>query len=107
MTFGLWSCNSSLPAAPPAPASELFLASLALPFPLPGPKFVVFAVTVSVPLVLAFAVFESEEAGLTGEIEALEFNDCTDPMLAFLVGCLCRNFGAGKLDFLSIASTVL
>ena len=67
----------------------------------------VFAVTVSVPLVLAFAGEDTGETDLARDVDVFEVNDWTEPLLAFLVGCLCRRFGAGKLDFLSIASTVL
>jgi hypothetical protein len=48
------------------------------------------AITVSVPLVLAVL---PPELGVVSDFGAAEFR--------------CRSFGAGKLDFLSMASTVL
>jgi hypothetical protein len=58
-------------------------------------------------LAFVFAASEPAELGRTGEVGELEFSDWTEPILAFRVSCRWRNFGAGKLDFLSIASTVL
>lgn len=100
--FGLWSANSS--------PSTLGLDPL-LAFPLPlalSPSegvtvdlppwgllllFVLPAVTVSTPLVLPTSPEERR--------------DWTPPNEAFVETGRCRSFGLGKLDFLSIASTVL
>jgi hypothetical protein len=71
---------------------------------------VLLADTVSVELVFAVEVFDEEDAvlllgvGVLG-VEGGEVRDCPLPREALRIG-RCRMDGAGKLSFLSMASTV-
>ena len=108
ITFGL--CSSSSALFPPSffpfplilglPLTAGAAEERAVPSPGPsieGPLFVPLALTLSTPEVFA-----------EGEVGELERNACVPPSEAFCVAAVfrCLSFGAGKLDFLSMASTV-
>ncbi len=102
MTFGLWSSSSLLCLSPfPFPLPLPLLAGVREPvlvpwLPLtPAPLFVLPVVVVSM-----LEVFADGEDGEDGR------SDCVPPKEAFCIVARWRSFGAGKLDFLSIASTV-
>ena len=96
MIFGRISSNSPL-ARPsvdlrlPLPAAPTLLDPGRAPLPLAAPELVDPAMTVSTELMFAVAGFECVED--------------EDEVLVWAVGRF-RSLGAGKLDFLSIASTV-
>jgi hypothetical protein len=61
-------------------------------------------VTVSVPEVFAFVTAGEEE--VTGSAGVADWLESAEELEVFRIGCRCRSLGAGKFDFLSMASTV-